>query len=77
MMEIEKLLESELALVLPSDSEDNGNIFEPDMDTFPEGSGDEVINPPCFFEDQFYKIILIFSINKYQIKAVKKKTSNI
>ena len=55
MMEVENLLESELALVLPSDNEDDCDIVGPDMDTFPEGSRNEVINPP-----RFYKIMLNF-----------------
>ena len=54
MMEVENLLESELALVLQSDSEDDCDIDEPDIDTFPEGSGDEFI-PPAFLKINFIK----------------------
>ena len=36
-----------------------------------EGGVSYVINPPLFLEDQYYKIMLILSINKYQIKYNK------
>ena len=55
MMEVEHLLESELAFILPNDSEDDCDIVEPDMDTCPEGSGEEVINPPAFLKINFIK----------------------